>query len=146
MSVKGKGFIGYLDVDSDDAYVQIPCVKVAKPSGRNRGIVESEVCLGDTEVEQDTGDLKRTPMTLTIYWSPLQAGISDAIETAIEADTEVQMALKLPFTTPVYEYYVGKFSNAEPDNIVRDQKLSMTVEFLPTAAPTRSTTAPTLES
>lgn len=146
MSVKGKGTVGYIDTDSDDEYRVIPCLQVITPPGHDRGITEDEPCLGESNVPQDTGDLKFTPVAGSMLFTANEATIENALEACIANDTTFKFAIKLPYATPVYFYMVGKLTKLQPAQVTRDKRISRDFEFLPMAAWTKSTTAPTLES
>lgn len=143
---KGRGTVAYVDTDSDDQYYAIACLLELTPSGLSRGIVEAAPCLGDDALVQDTGDLKRTPITGTYVFTANESTIENALETVMIADTAFKMAIKLNYSTPVYLYATGKLTELKPRAITRDQKISREFEFLPTSAVTKSGTGPTLES
>ncbi len=143
---KGKGTQGYVDTDDDDQYRVVPCVTVVTPPGYERAIQDGEPCLGDTTLEQDTGDLKRTPIVGTMRWTANEATIENALETCIKNDTPFNFAIKLPYSTPVYLFAAGKLTKLSPQQIDRDKFISRDFEFLPTEAWTYSGTAPTLEA
>lgn len=144
MTVKGVGTIVYFDADGDDQYVELSCIKTGKLPGAARGVVEEDACLEDTAITQDSGDLKRSTFTFDMLWD-VNETVANSLETAQENDDEVKFAVKIPKATPEYVFMVGKIVSIEPSAIERTTKLARSIEFLPTALPTKSTTAPTLE-
>lgn len=143
---KGQGTVVYFDTDSDDQYRAVDCIITVKPSGFERGVTEEDACLDDVFVDQDTGDLKLTPITGTMRFDVNEANTENALETAIQNDDSIKIAIKVPKATPVYIYATGKLTKLEPAAVTRSKKYTRDFEFLPQAIPTKSTTAPTLEA
>ncbi len=139
---KGQGAILYIDVNSDNTYLDVGCIYNLKPSGMARGVTAGEACLADTSVTDETGDLKYTPMTGTLQAAPTGTAQAE-IEAAILADTAIQFAIKHPLSTVIYQLGSGKISTFEYQGFERDTEMKYDIEIVPDAAYTYSTTAPT---
>lgn len=142
MSVKGVGTILYLDHDADDTYVAVSCITEVKPVGYVRGTETDEPCLGDTSVKEDTGDLQFSPIEAMMHYTANDT-LNQNLETAITNDDVINVAIKLPYSTAVYQYTTAKISELEPETVTRENKIKRKITLLIQSAPTYSGTVPT---
>jgi len=142
---KGVGAILYFDADSDDQYRNVGCIYNVKPPGWERAIVQGEACLADETAYDETNELRITPLEASLQSEP-NATIQNELESAIASDTSIKFAVKIPLSTPVYMYGVGKVQKIDFDTISRGEEMKRNLAIVLTATPTYSTTAPTLEA
>lgn len=143
--VRGLNTEMYLDVDLDDEYIELDVlIPSSKPSGPERAVATQEPALDETIEFDDTGGLRYANLEFTMFYQPGDA-IDESIDTALVNDTEVNIVFKINLATPQYLYYRCKFIQAIPQAIERNSKIKRDCVAIVRAAPTKSTTAPTLE-
>lgn len=143
MSAKGAGATFYIDVNSDDTYTEIGCIREMTPPGITRAVVTEPPCLASTGASaQDTDDAQYTEMTLIVDMA--RNGTEDAsLLAAIIADTTIQVCIKYPEATPVYDYFDAKLTGYQPQSVQRNQTIRCQISLIQTTAFTTNTTAPT---
>ncbi len=146
MGTKGNGVTLYIDVDSDDEYVELGCIRSMTPPGMTRGTVSEPACLnGGSQATQDTDDLQYSELQMVIDHG-IDDAIDQALEAAIIADTQIQVCIKYPATTPVYAYFDAKLTAYSGQDVQKRQTIKKQLSMLPMSAWTYNTTQPTLEA